>query len=84
MFTLNLNYIQRKYNSGYHTPFNFIQLCFGYICVNANKLGSVTSQSEQNGALSRRCHYYYPLCLIFSREERQGKLPRLEKGKSAV
>ena len=29
-FTQNLNYIQLKYNSDYHTciPFNFIQLCF--------------------------------------------------------
>ena len=26
VFTLNLNYIQLKYNPGYHTPFNFLSL----------------------------------------------------------
>ena len=43
--TLNVNYDQRKYNSGYHIPFNFILLMF---CSHLRKFkyNRVTSQCE--------------------------------------
>ena len=46
MFTISLNYIQLKYNSDYHTPFNFSQPCFGSHRENTNKLGMINARSE--------------------------------------
>ena len=63
MFKLNLkiNYIQLKYNSGYHTPFNFFNSVFFHICENTNKLDRVISQSQVENKMAPYRQEHGPL-----------------------